>query len=141
MSAAINGKNHDQGACQSNQSLCKSDQSLLAIFYRAVFSVLFANICASKTFFAQERTLTTFGTSTRLNFMPLRADESIETHPIYTTPNIFLQFYFIYFLLLHLQLFLRLPSFSSVHLSFLHIAAQMRSMIIENSVCRVCCFR
>ena len=46
------------------------------------FSVLFANICASKTFFVQERTPTTFGTSTRLNFMPLRADESIGTHPI-----------------------------------------------------------
>ena len=29
-------------------------------------SVLFANICASKTFFAQERTLATFGTSTKL---------------------------------------------------------------------------
>ena len=46
------------------------------------FQFLFANICASKTFFAQERTLATFGTSTRLNFMPLRADESIKTHPI-----------------------------------------------------------
>jgi len=45
-------------------------------------SVLFANICASKTFFAQERTIATFGTSTRLNFMPLRADESKNTHPI-----------------------------------------------------------
>ena len=52
------------------------------IFQFFFFSVLFANICASKNFFGQERTLATFGTSTRLNFMPLRADESINTHPI-----------------------------------------------------------
>ena len=115
--------NGDSGDCWSRQ-------------FFSFFSVLFTNICASKTFFGQERTLTTFGTSTRRNFMPLRADESIETHPIYITPNIFLQFYLIYFLLLHLQLFLCLPSFTSVHLSFLHVAAQMRSMI-ECSVSRV----
>ena len=59
------------------------------------FSVLFTNICASKTFFAQERTLTTFGTSTRLNFMPLRADESIKTHPNFkTTDYTHTHFYF-----------------------------------------------
>ena len=85
--------NHDKNIV----AICTTDIFEIISFSVSVFSVLFTNICASKTFLGQERTLTTFGTSTRLNFMPLRADESIETHPIYTTPNTFLQLYLIYF--------------------------------------------
>ena len=61
-------------------NLFKSLQLLLLYF--TVFRFFFANICASKTFFVQERTPRHSALQQGLIFMPLRADESIKTHPI-----------------------------------------------------------